>query len=125
MTTAAIISITILSILSVFQLALAAGAPLGKFAWGGQHKKLPTKLRLGSLLAIVIYIGISVCLLSKSGLYQIIPQGIFLNIIIWVIFAYLIFGSLMNVLSKSKSERYFMTPITLILAYCSFIIAAG
>ena len=42
----------ILAALAVFQLALAAGAPLGRFAWGGSHEVLPPRLRVGSLVSI-------------------------------------------------------------------------
>ena len=45
----------ILLALAIFQLALALGAPLGRFAWGGQHRVLPVRLRIGSAIAIVIY----------------------------------------------------------------------
>ncbi len=44
MTIAATISIVILALLSTFQLALAAGAPLGKFAWGGRSSKTTEKI---------------------------------------------------------------------------------
>ena len=37
--------------LAVFQALLALGAPLGAFAWGGQHRVLPTRLRVGSAVS--------------------------------------------------------------------------
>ncbi|MEW9873186.1 hypothetical protein [Arthrobacter sp. HS15c] len=45
---AAIAACALLAALAVFQAALIAGAPLGRFAWGGQHDVLPAKLRIGS-----------------------------------------------------------------------------
>ena len=39
----------ILGVLAVFQLALALGAPIGHFAWGGAHRVLPARLRIDSL----------------------------------------------------------------------------
>lgn len=120
---AALTAVFILGLLSVFQLALAFGAPIGQFAWGGQHKALPRNLRIGSVLSIIIYFGITVCLLSKSDIYQIIPQGIFLNILVWAIFAYLVIGIFMNAISRSKKERYTMTPIVILLASCVLAVA--
>ena len=61
-----------LSLLSLLQLSLALGAPMGQFAWGGKYKVLPRNLRIGSILSLIIYLGIAICLLSKSGIYQII-----------------------------------------------------
>ena len=40
--------------LAVFQVALIAGAPLGRMAWGGQHRVLPAP-RLGSAASIPLY----------------------------------------------------------------------
>jgi len=120
---AALVSTIILAILSIFQIALALGAPIGQFAWGGQHKVLPPNLRVGSVLSIIIYFGIATCLLSKSSLYQITPQGTLLDVLVWIIFAYLVLGILMNAISRSEPERYTMTPTAIILAGCVFIIA--
>ena len=51
---AAIALTVILALLAVFQLALVLGAPLGRFAWGGTHRVLPARLRIGSAVSIVI-----------------------------------------------------------------------
>ena len=112
-----------LSLLGLFQLSLALGAPMGQFAWGGKYKVLPRNLRIGSILSLIIYLGIAICLLSKSGIYQIIQQGTLLNILVWVIFVYLVLGIFMNAISRSKRERYTMTPIVILLASCSLTVA--
>lgn len=46
---ATLLAVFILSLLSLFQLSLALGAPMGKFAWGGKYKVLPRNLRIGSI----------------------------------------------------------------------------
>jgi hypothetical protein len=51
---AAIVACAVLAGLTVFQAALIAGAPLGRFAWGGQHDVLPAKLRIGSAVSIAL-----------------------------------------------------------------------
>ncbi len=67
MTFPALLSVAILCGLSVFQASLALGAPFGHFAWGGKHKVLPKNLRIGSLVSILVYLFMSIVLLSKSG----------------------------------------------------------
>ena len=52
---AAIIFTLLMAALALFQLTLVLGAPLGHFAWGGQHRVLPGGLRIGSLVAIPLY----------------------------------------------------------------------
>ena len=117
-------SLTILGLLSIFQILLIAGLPFGNFAWGGQHKVLPRNLRIGSVFSIFIYGFIAVCILSKTSILQIIPAGAFLDVTCWIIFAYLILGIIMNAISRSKPERYTMTPVAAILAACLFVIAS-
>lgn len=45
----------ILLVLSAFQITLAAGAPLGRFAWGGEHRVLPATQRIASVGSVAIY----------------------------------------------------------------------
>ena len=122
---ATFLAVFTLSLLSLLQLSLALGAPMGQFAWGGKYKVLPRNLRIGSILSLIIYLGIAICLLSKSGIYQIIQQGTLLNILVWVIFVYLVLGIFMNAISCSKRERYTMTPIVILLASCALTVALG
>ena len=51
---AAVVASVLLAGLAVFQVALIAGAPLARFAWGGQHRVLPTRLRIGSAVSVAL-----------------------------------------------------------------------
>lgn len=120
--TAAITLVVILSLLAGFQLALALGAPLGRFAWGGQHRVLPTRLRIGSLVSIVIYAIIAVLALDRVGLIDVVPDAVS-TVGMWVVFAYFVIGIPLNAISRSKPERYVMTPVVTILAVLSLLVA--
>lgn len=109
--------------LLIFQIALICGAPLGHMAWGGQNKVLPMKLRISSAASLVIYAILAVIVLSKAGILTIIPEGNFLNISTWVVAAYLTFGVLLNIVSRSKVEQAVMTPVALVLAVTAYIVA--
>ena len=119
---AAIALTVILALLAVFQLALALGAPLGRFAWGGQHRVLPTRLRIGSLVSIVIYGLVAVLALDKVGLIDVVPDVVS-DIGMWIVFAYFVLGIPLNAISRSKSERYTMTPVVAVLAVLSLLVA--
>jgi hypothetical protein len=114
----------ILTALGIFQLALALGAPLGRFAWGGQHRVLPARLRVGSIVAIAVYALIVVIALDRSGAIDVFPD-LFATIAMWVVFAYFALGIVLNAASRSKSERVVMVPVTIVLAVLSFCIAMG
>lgn len=125
MQTAATIFLILLGLLSVFQIALALGAPLGQFAWGGQHKVLPKKLRIGSVIAVAIYAIYAVFIASKSGIWQLIDDGLLLNIMLWVIAVHIGLSVVTNFISRSKPERYTMTPISVVLLICVLVVLSA
>lgn len=114
----------ILALLAVFQTALAAGAPWGRFAWGGQHRVLPRNLRIGSAVSIVIYALIAFIAWERAGITSLLPDAV-AQVVMWIVFAYFAIGIVMNAISRSKPERYTMTPVVLVLAVLSLLIAMG
>lgn len=118
-----VIILIVLSLLTIFQLALIFKAPLGRYAWGGQHTVLPTKLRIGSVGSILIYAIFALLALSKAGLIDIISNQAVLTVGLWVTFGYLALGVIVNLISRSRPERLVMTPVALVLAISFFILA--
>ncbi|MGX5697743.1 hypothetical protein ACWKWP_16210 [Agromyces soli] len=124
MPAAAIALTVLLGLLAVFQLALALGAPLGRFAWGGAHRVLPARLRVGSLIAIVIYAVIALLALDRAGLVDLVPEPVSV-VGMWVAFAYFVVGIPLNAISRSRAERLTMTPVVAVLALLSLLVALG
>lgn len=117
--------VVLLALMAVFQIALASGAPWGRFAWGGQHPGvLPTGLRVGSALAVPIYALIAVVALDRAGAVDLLPSGA-ARVGMWVVFAFFAVGVVMNGISRSKSERNTWTPVTAVLAALALVIALG
>ena len=122
---AAIAACIILGLLALFQIALASGAPLGEFAWGGKAKVLPTGLRIGSIVSVLLYVIIAIILLERAGVTHIVGNAALIQVAAWVVFAYFALGIVMNAISRSKRERYTMTPVVLVLAALSLVVALG
>jgi hypothetical protein len=114
----------VLALLAVFQLALALGAPLGRYAWGGQHRVLPPRLRVGSVVSILIYALIALIAWTRVRAIGLFPDG-FSDVAMWVVFAYFVLGIVMNAISRSKPERNAMVPVTIVLSVLSFLVAMG
>lgn len=114
----------ILGLLAAFQLALALGAPIGRFAWGGQHRVLPAGLRVGSVVSILVYALIAVIAWERAGALELFGDT-FAGIAMWVVFAYFTLGILVNAISRSRPERYTMVPVTLVLSALAFAVAVG
>jgi hypothetical protein len=109
--------------LAVFQLALIAGAPLGRAAWGGTSTRLPTSLRLASGVAILIY-GLGAVLILRCAGFPIrwISPGL-ARWGTWALVIILTLAALPNLLSPSPWERFLFGPTALFLAALSLVVA--
>ena len=119
----AVLAVVLLACLAVFQAALAAGAPLGRFAWGGQHTVLPTKLRIGSAVSIVLYGLFALIILATAERASDGTGAGITDVGIWVLTAYFALGIGMNAISRSRSERLLMTPVVAVLAAVCLVLA--
>lgn len=120
----AVVAYLLLGALAVFQIALAAGAPLGSLAWGGKHRVLPRGLRIASAVSVLLYalfaaiIAGAVSSLDRFGDHVAeTPIGI------WILTAYFGLGILVNLISRSRPERFVMTPVAAVLCACCLVIA--
>lgn len=121
--TVSILACSVLLLLTLFQILLIFGAPLGRFAWGGAHTVLPTNLRISSVMSILIYAAIAYVVLAKVAIIGSPLSESTLDVATWVLAVYFFSGIILNALSRSKPERMVMTPIALVLAMSCFIIA--
>jgi len=111
-----------LGLLAIFQVALTAGAPLGKFAWGGEHTTLPLNLRFGAISAVLRYAFIAFIALDRSGTIAVLPDE-FSFWVMWLIVAHLGFSVVLGMLSKSRYEKMTLVPYTLAMGLLSLLIA--
>jgi hypothetical protein len=122
-TVAAVLACVLLGALAVLQVLLVLGAPLGRFAWGGQHRVLPTPLRVGSVVSIAIYALLATVGLARADLVPLaVPAGV-VRTATWVVVAYLLLGAGLNLASRSKPERAVMTPLTAVLCALYAVVA--
>ncbi|MGK5113859.1 MULTISPECIES: hypothetical protein [unclassified Geodermatophilus] len=119
---AALVGAALLAGLAVFQLLLIAGAPLGRFAWGGRTSVLPTGLRIGSAVSIALYAVFALVVLQTGGISGVLPGGL-AGVAIWALAAYFAVGVAMNAASRSRPERLVMTPVALALAVVCLVLA--
>jgi hypothetical protein len=121
---AAWLACALLAALAMFQAALVGGAPLGHFAWGGQNRVLPRNLRIGSIIAIVLYAGFAAIILQRAGIVSWLPAPV-ADIGIWVVLGYSVLGIPLNAISRSVPERYTMTPVVTVLVLLVLTVAMG
>ena len=110
-------------IVAVLTLLVIMGFPLGEYTMGGQHKILPEKLKYAGALALLIQIAAIIIILQVGNIIEFgIPSGA-ARIACFLFAAYLSINTLMNLSSKSKKERYVMTPLAFIASVCFWITA--
>jgi len=120
---AAIIAVVVFGVVSIIQLLLALGKPIGKLAYGGKYETLPNNMRIMSVGAIGILALGAISVLERSGIITILNNQILTLVIVWIIALYLAFNTVINVISKSMKEKLIMTPLSLISSICCFIVA--
>jgi hypothetical protein len=120
---AAVLAALILAGLICFQLLLAAGLPLGHYAWGGAHRVLPRSLRIASVVTIFIYLALAMGLLEAANVIDFRASEL-PRLAIWVLAAFFGIGVLMNAISRSKKERR-MAFVAAALSALSAIVALG
>ncbi len=124
MTLAAIAFVVLIAALGLFQLLLVAGAPFGRLAWGGQHVVLPKSFRIGSAIAIGLYAVFAIVVLDAARLIAVVPTT-WSDDLIWALAAYFVIGIAVNALSRSRPERFVMTPLAFALAALCTIVGLG
>ena len=119
----AIIGSVAFAIVIILSILIICGLPLGELTMGGQYKVFPKKLRMVLVSQLLLQIFFVIILLQKG---EIIPLWFSYNttkIISIVMAVYLSLNTLMNLMSKSKKEKFIMTPLSLITAICFWITA--
>lgn len=115
-------ALTLLAALAVLQVLLVLGMPFGRLTWGGAHRVLPRRLRLGSAVSVLLYAGFAALLLSRAGVLA-GGDSAPVTVMTWILFAYFTFGILLNAVSRSRAERWTMAPVCLVLALATLSLA--
>ena len=121
---AAILATLLLAGLVCFQLMLAAGRPLGEYAWGGAHRDLPRPLRIASVLATVVSIVAALIILEAANITDLVASPDLPRTAVWMLAAFFFIGVLMNAISRSTKERR-MALLALALGALCVVVALG
>lgn len=107
----------------VLSFLIICGLPLGEFTMGGQYKVFPKKLRLLLAAQLIVQLFFVVIILQMGGFLPLWFSADTTKRICIVMAIYLSFNTVMNFISKSKKEKYAMTPLSAIAAVCFWMTA--
>ena len=111
------------SIVIILSILILCGLPLGELTMGGQYKVFPPKLKIVLVIQLILQLFFVIILLQMG---EFIPLWFSYNVtkIIGIVMAiYLSINTVMNLISKSKKEKYIMTPLSFVTAISFWITA--
>ena len=118
-----ILGAVLFGVIAIMTVLVACDLPLGEFTMGGQHKILPKKFRVMAVISVAIQIFAMIIILQAGGF---IPLWLSFKVTKYICFffaAYLSLNTIMNMISKSRKEKYVMTPLSFIAGICFWITA--
>jgi len=97
---------------TVFQVALAAGAPWGRVAWSGSHEgTLPGDLRVASAVAAVLWGAVTVAVAAE------VPRSAGAQrALLRAVAGVSVVGAALNLASPSPAERALWAPVSAAVA---------
>jgi glutaminase len=111
-------------IVAVFQIALALGAPLGEYAYGGARVgKLPLGFRINSVVAVFVMLAISGHYLAQLGVFEPILDPAGNSVVNWALVGFTGLSALANNATRSKKERMVWGIPTILMFLASLAVA--
>ena len=118
-----ILGAVLFGVIPAMTVLVGCGFPLGEFTMGGQHKILPRKFRVMAVISVAIQIFAMIIILQAGSFISLWLSFKVTKYICFFFAAYLSLNTIMNMISKSRKEKYVMTPLSLIAGICFWITA--
>ena len=110
-----------LSIGIILSILIICGLPLGELTMGGQYKVFPQKLRIVLVAQLILQVFFVLIILQMGEHLPLWFSYHVTKIIGNVLAIYLSLNTVMNLISKSKKEKYIMTPLSFVTSICFWI----
>ena len=118
-----ILGAVLFGVIATMTVLVACGFPLGEFTMGGRHKILPKKFRVVAVISVAIQIFAMIIILQAGGFISLSLSFKLTKYICFFFAVYLSLNTIINMISKSRKEKYVMTPFSLIVGICFWITA--
>lgn len=109
---------------ALFQLAIVLGAPVGEYAYGGQHQGiLPKRFRIISVFSMLIMLAVAGHYMAQLGVFSPLLDEAGNAIANWGFVAFFALSALMNNISKSEKEKRVFGSITIAMLLSAILVA--
>ena len=109
---------------ALFQLAIVLGAPVGEYAYGGQHEgKLPTRYRITSVISMLVMLALAGHYLAQIGLFAPLLGAEGNAIANWAFVGFFALSAVLNNITKSEKEKRVFGSITIAMLISAILVA--
>jgi len=119
----AIIGASLMLVVIILSILLIFGLPLGELTMGGKYRVFPYNLRILLVTQLVLQILFAIIILQMGGYMPLWFSYNVTRIICIIMAVYLSLNTVVNFISKSKKEKYIITPLSFVTAICFWITA--
>jgi hypothetical protein len=110
------ILLVLFALLAAFHIVILFNLLPAAIVWGGRagsSSALPGLLTISLVFNVLFAIAVAV----KLGYIHVAGDGRVINVLLWLMFAYLLLNTAGNLASNSSFEKLLFTPITLVAAF--------
>ena len=123
-TISAVFLVVMTLVVTVFQIALASGAPWGEYSYGGTKTgKLPTGFRINSVVSAFVMLAISGHYLAQLGVFEPVLDSAGNSVVNWVLVGFTGLAALANNATRSKKERMVWGIPTILMFLAALAVA--
>ena len=113
----------LLLVVIILSILLICGFPLGELTMGGRYKGVwPKELRIIAIGQLLVQLFALYILLAAGAVVPMLFLEKVTKIICFVFAAFFVSNTFMNLFSKSKKEKYIMTPMSAIEVICFLVV---
>ena len=106
-----------------FQVALALGAPWGRYAMGGTVPgRFPPRMRVAAVVQAILIALLIVAVLSAAG-FLVPDLAVRLPWLVWVVVVVSAVAVILNAISRSAGERRIWVPVASVMLVSSLLVA--
>ena len=113
----------VLLVVILLSIILICGLPLGELTMGGRYKGVwPKELRIIAIGQLLVQLFALYILLTGGAVVPMLFSKTVTKIICFVFAAFFVSNTFMNFISKSKKEKYIMTPMSAVEVICFLVV---
>ncbi len=121
--TAGNVLLALFGLLVVFHIIILFNLLPSNVVWGGQAGGSPPGLRTLETISLIFTVLFAIVVAAKIGYIKVGKFSRLINVLLWLIFTYLLLNTAGNLASSSSFETLLFTPITIVAALLVFRLA--